>query len=336
MVWLICLALLLPTTQEPPMPPIGVIDFYGLRNVSEQQVRAALQIKEGDSLSDKPKEARRRLEALPGVAETHFNLVCCEAGKATLYVGIREKGTHSSLSFRTAPQGKVRLPSALTQVGEDFEKALTTAMLKGNAGEDDSQGHALMSDPSARAIQESFIAFAARELKIIRDVLHHSEDAEQRALAAQVIAYTNDKQAIISDLVEAMRDPAGGVRNNSMRALAVMAGSASQKTKSPLRIPARPFIALLNSIDWTDRNKSSLALLSLTEQRDPAVLAALRQSAVPALIEMARWKVAGHAYAPFFLLGRVANLPEKETQEAWEHNNRTAFIEAAAKKLQTN
>ncbi|HMZ21092.1 MAG TPA: FtsQ-type POTRA domain-containing protein, partial [Blastocatellia bacterium] len=84
--WLLFLALLLPTIQDPQIPPIGVIDFYGLHNVTEQQVRAALQIKEGDSLSDEPKDARRRLEALPGVAQARLEWVCCDNGKATLYV----------------------------------------------------------------------------------------------------------------------------------------------------------------------------------------------------------------------------------------------------------
>jgi hypothetical protein len=46
----------------------------------------------------------------------------------------------------------------------------------------------------------------------------------------------------------------------------------------------------LNPIEWTDRNKSSLALEMLTESRDPALIADLRARALPSLIEMARWK----------------------------------------------
>jgi hypothetical protein len=335
MAWLIYVAFLLPAPQDPQMPPIGVIDFYGLRTRTEQQVRAALQIKEGGTLTSEPKEAKRRLEALPGVVAASINFGCCEAGKATLYVGIAEKGA-PLIAFRPAPQGKVRLPQEVTQAGEDFQKAHMEAILKGNSGEDDSEGHMLMSDPAARAVQERFLTFAARDLKLLRDVLHQSEDAEQRALAAQVIAYAKDKQAVVNDLVEAMRDPAEGVRNNAMRALAVMAESAAQKTNHPIRIPVRPFIEMLNSVEWTDRNKSSLALLRLTKQRDPAVLSELRQKALPSLIEMARWKVSGHAYPPFFLLGRVAGFSENEIGDAWEHGDRAAFVDAAAKKAKAN
>jgi len=58
---------------------------------------------------------------------------------------------------------------------------------------------------------------------------------------------------------------------------------------------------MLNSIEWTDRNKSSLALYRLTENRDPKVLTILRRKALRSLVEMARWKTLGHARAAFTL-----------------------------------
>jgi hypothetical protein len=227
------------------------------------------------------------------------------------------------------------LPQDVIQAGADEYKALSDAILKGNSGEDDSQGHALSNDPAARAIQERFITFAARDLMLLRDVLRHSDDEDHRALAAQVIAYTANKQAVVNALVEAMRDPAGGVRNNAMRALWVMAQSKQQTTKQPIKIPVQPFINMLNSIEWTDRNKSSSALLRLTEKRDPAVLSELRRKALPSLIEMARWKSSAHAQASFILLGRIAELPEDEIFVAWERGDRASFIELAVGRIKT-
>jgi hypothetical protein len=61
--------------------------------------------------------------------------------------------------------------------------------------------------------------------------------------------------------------------------------------------------------------------------------ASLRQTALPSLVEMARWKT-GHAYMPFFLLGRVAGIPEDEIAAAWERGDRAAFIDAAVKRTQ--
>jgi hypothetical protein len=332
--WLIFLAVLLSAPQDPQFPPIGIIDFYGLRSVSERQVREALQIKEGDSLSGEPNEAKRRLESLLGVPEARIEFVCCNEGKTILFIGIREKGA-PSIQFRPTPKGKVRLPQDVIQAGEDFDKAYTEAVLKGNSSEDDSQGHALTNDPAARAVQVRFITFAGRDLNTIREVLRNSDDARHRALAAQVIAYSADKQAVVNDLVEAMRDPADGVRNNAMRSLWVMTGGVARQTGGqPVKIPFRLFSDMLNSIEWSDRNKSSLVLLRLTDKRDPAILSELRQKSLPSLIEMARWKSSGHAYAPFFLLGRVAGIPEDEITAAWERGDRAAFIDAAVKRTQ--
>jgi hypothetical protein len=329
MSWIILLALLLPAPQESQFPPIGIIDFYGLGSVSEGQVREALQIKEGDPSSVDRKEAKRRLESLPGVAEASLGFVCCDAGKAILFIGIREKGVPAP-QFRSAPQGKVRLPQDVVQAGDDLLKAISAALLKGDLREDDSQGHALSKDPAMRAIEDRYITFAARDLKLLRDVLRHSADAKHRALAAEVIAYTANKQAIVNDLVEATRDPDTGVRNNATRALLVMANSNKQTSRQQIKIPLRPFIEMLNSFEWTDRNKSSYALLALTDNRDSVILSELRQKALTSLIEMARWK--SHAYPSFFLLGRVAGFPEDEITAAWERGDRASFIEAAAKR----
>ena len=135
------------------------------------------------------------------------------------------------------------------------------------------KGHALTHYPAARAIQEQFIKFAARDLKQLRDVLHNSNNAEHRALAAELIAYTKNKQAVVGDLVAAIKDPDDDVRNNAIRALGVMA-QAQTEGKLKINIPWTPFIELLNSTVWVDRNKSSITLIRLTQKRDPCVACA--------------------------------------------------------------
>lgn len=310
-------------------PPIGIVDFYGLRSLTEQQARAALQIKEGDAGNPLPraaeKETQRRLEALLNVEQARLNFVCCEAGKVILYVGIRERGA-PTLQFRTAPKGVIRLPETIARAGEEFQNALTEAVLRGDAGEDDSQGHALFSNPNLRAIQDRFITFASQDLPRLRAVLHESSDAGHRALAAQVIAYAANKREIVKDLVYGMSDPDGVVRNDSMRSLEVLAVFAKNSPRQRINIPVQPFVEMLNSIEWTDRNKSSFALYRLTEKRDPAILSSLRKRALSSLVEMARWKSPGHAMPAFTLLGRVGKFSEEEIQKAWSSGNRESLI----------
>ena len=77
-------------------------------------------------------------------------------------------------------------------------------------------------------------------------------------------------------------------------------------------IPIDGFVGLVNSPVWTDRNKASLALLRLTESRDPEVLARLRREALASLVDMARWKSPGHASPGATILGRMAGLSEEK------------------------
>jgi hypothetical protein len=278
------------------------------------------------------REARQvemRLEALPGVSRARLNLVCCDAGKAILYVGIEERGA-SALQLRPAPQGKVRLPKDIVDAGHALERAIGNAVAKGDASEDDSQGYALSHNLAVRAIQKRYITFAAGDLSTLRDVLHNSAAGDQRAIAAHVIAYAADKRAIVPDLEYAISDVDDGVRNNAMRALALMAGFAQNHPDLKISVSPRPFVDMLNSLIWSDRNKSSMALMNLTERRDPALLADLRQHALTSLVEMARWKSKGHAWMSFIILGRIAGLPDKEILD-WEHGDPEKVIAAAMK-----
>jgi hypothetical protein len=128
-----------------------------------------------------------------------------------------------------------------------------------------------------------------------------------------------------------MTDPDEGVRNNAMRALAVLSQMTPSEGRPAPRIPPAPFIAFLNSPSWLDRNKASFALLTLTQTRDPQLLAGLRKYAMTSLVEMARWKSEGHAMPAFIILGRIGGLSEPDISDAWTRGNREAIITAASK-----
>jgi HEAT repeat protein len=166
----------------------------------------------------------------------------------------------------------------------------------------------------------------------LRVVLQSSSDATHRALAAQVLGYVTDKQAVVEDLVQGMADPSEGVRNDAMRTLLVFADTVPNADRPRPRIPAQPFIGLLNSPIWTDRNKASWALLALSASRDPELLAMLRKQTLTSLVEMARWKSAGHAQAPFMIVGRLAGYSDEAAFDMWNRGERDTVINAAIKK----
>ena len=330
LVALLALGLSLPFVSfAQDMPPIGTIDYYGIRRVSKAEVERALQIKTGAKVSKPLLRAEKRLQALPGVASAKLNFVCCDpTGKTILYVGIQETGART-LRFRVAPKENVKLPPEIVAAEQSFEDALMKAVEAGDAGEDDSQGYTLNHNPALRAVQERFIGFAARDVALLRNVLHTSSNADQRALAAEVMGYSEDHRAVVPDLEYAMSDRDYNVRNNAMRALAVIAGYANTHPSLGINIPAHPFIKMLNSLVWNDRDKAGFALRQLTENRDPAVLAELRKDALPALVEMARWKTPGHADMFCILLGRIAGLPEKTISSDLASGQKEEIIAAA-------
>jgi hypothetical protein len=313
---------------------VGIVDFYGLREITEIQVREALRIVEGDTITESTlRGAEKRVRALPGVSNARVDGVCCDNGKTTVYVGIEEKGT-PAVHFNPPPKGHTRLPDDVVRAGAAFDAAFEKAVERGDFQEDQSKGHSLMHDPGARAVQEGFVALADRYGRQLREVLRDSDKPEERALAAQVLGYASDKASVVGALSSAMRDSDADVRNNAMRALWPIAAFAQKAPDRRIQVPADPFVDLLNSLTWTDRNKSSLALMSLTERREPALLSTLRQKALPALTEMARWKSRGHAIASVMILGRAAGIPENDLTAAARIGSHATIIDTALKRLE--
>jgi hypothetical protein len=337
---------------ERDLPRIGTIDFYGLRTVTEQQVRDKLNIREGDAIpvdiedinvpmkiqrwlsGSKPVEIRRdvedRLKQIPGVARAALEMgLGAGSSKASLFVGI-EEGDAPRFDYRPLPRGSAALPNSMTAAYDQHISALETALAKGDKSldEDDSQGHALSSDPVMRAQEEKAIAFDASNLALVRTVLKDSADATQRAVAAWIMGYAPDKRAILGDLIDAARDPDDTVRNNATRAIGVIAEFASDRPELGIRIDPSPFVDMLNSLTWTDRNKATMVLSGLTENRSAEALRQLRERALPSLTEMARWNDS-HSRDGLELLGRIAGLDEKDIQSAWDRGERERIIAMA-------
>ena len=313
---------------------VGIVDFYALRQITEAQVRQVLRIAEGDTITESTlRDAEKRVRALPGVSDARVDGVCCDDGKLVVYVGLEEKGT-PAVRFTSPPKGRSRLPADVVRAGAAFDAAFEKAVGRGDFQEDQSKGHSLLHDPDARAVQEGFVTLADRYGPQLREVLRDSDRREQRALAAQILGYASDKASVVGDLSSAMRDADPDVRNNATRALWLIAAFAQKAPDRKIQVPAEPFVDLLNSLTWTDRNKASLALMSLTEPREPALLSTLRDKAVPALTEMARWKSPGHAIASVMILGRVAGIPERDLTTAAAIGSHATIVDTALKRLE--
>ena len=310
------------------IPAVGEINFYGLRKVTADRILSAAGIRQGQALPASKADAEDTIEKVPGIVLARIEAVCCEGDGAILFVGVEEKGAPHA-AFRSAPTGEPVLPQEIVNTYRDFLTAVQHAAARGSAVEDLTAGHSMMADAEPRALQEQFAAYAREHADLLRDVLRTASEPEQRAVAATVIGYVPKKPDIVNDLQYALQDPDDAVRANAIRSLVAIAVLASRQPELGIKISATWFIEMLNSIVLADRLESTKALLTLTDRSAPEVLQQIRERALSALAEMARWKTPRYALPPFILLGRAAALPDIEIQKIWRTGDRESLIKKA-------
>jgi hypothetical protein len=317
-----------PVSPEPTAPTIGIIDYYGLNKVTRDRIQKGLGFKEGDPFPASKAEVEGRLDQIPGIVESHLEAVCCDEGKIVLYVGIEERGA-VHFDLREPPEGEVTLAPEIMTLYRRYFDAFEQAVRRGSTAEDLTHGHSLMADPLVREIQLEFPAVAEAHLGELGNVLRNSADDEQRGIATFLIGYAPKKDQVAQDLQFALRDADPGVRANAARAIVALAVYARLHADSGIKLEPTWFIEMLNSLSWSDRERALRALQILTDDRDAIMLEQLRNRALPALVEMSRWKTLEHALPAFVLTGRVAGLSEQQIQDAWTRGDRESVIAAA-------
>ncbi len=296
---------------------IGEIDFYGYAGLDLDKVRSALPLREGDDFRDSDfvetlDRIRAAITKVIGKPPTDIALVCCDdQGSQMIYIGLPGKSMRM-VPYNPPPKGSARFPVGVINLYEQTMETSSQDVRKGASKEDESKGYALSSNPELRAKQLATREYATHHERLVLRVLASSEAAEQRIVAAHILGYARQSKEQIGALVRASYDADDTVRNNAIRALAVLAQSNSRVA---VRIPAEHFVAMLNSGSWTDRNKAGFLLDELSKGRDPKLLSQLRAHAVDSLIEMARWRSRGHAGTARILLGRIAGIEETRLQK---------------------
>lgn len=286
---------------------VGIIEIFGNRHVSKDTILRLLPVKEGDSIANEAMfdSIFAAIQHIPGTKSGRVDAVCCdEQGKLILYIGIVENDS-AILKWREPPGEDISLPEKMMNDYGKFFQVLVEGINLGQSGDDHSEGHSLVQYAPARAIQENFKTYAL-QLELLRRVLAFSKYEEHRAAGAQIIAYAPDKSTIIKDLIAAAEDNDETVRNNAVRALGVIANYALVHPAANLKIPADPFIKMVNSNVWYDRKKATSLLYYLTASRDPVLLNELKNRALNSLAEMAQWRNIGHSSGSYAILARIA------------------------------
>jgi hypothetical protein len=103
------------------VPRVGVIEYYGFRKVAEEKARQVLNLKPGDPIPPSKGDVEERLEEIPGIVTARLEAVCCEDGKAILFVGVEERGA-PHFTFRALPAGSAVLPQDIVDTYQKFMK----------------------------------------------------------------------------------------------------------------------------------------------------------------------------------------------------------------------
>lgn len=300
--------------QDKPIR-IGAVEFFGYAGINRDKIRGALPFQEGDRISreewtKKQAQAQQALQQATGRTPTDIAAFCCDdRGNLIVFIGLSGR----PVLYLPTPKGTARLPSSVISLYSQFLKVLEEAVGRGAAAEERSNGFALSVYPPLRAIQLKMRAYAVNNEGLIRRVLEYGGDEQHRVVASELLGYARPSRSQTTALARASRDSNSDVRNNATRALGLIAESNPQLAR---QIPPESFLEMLLSGTWTDINKASALLASLTRGRNPELLARLRQPEVlERLVEMARWRTASHASTARMTLGRIAGIEENRLQQ---------------------
>lgn len=316
---------------EDVTPRVGLIEIYGVRKVPVKKIEAAIGANPGDPLPSRA-DAEERIDKISGVLSSHVEAACCDQRNMVLYVGIQEKD-EPHVDFHPAPGGDITLSPDLADAYHKFLDNVAESIRGRNADQDLTNGYSLMADPDCRALQESFLPLAERDLHVLDRVLRESADPDQRAAAAYLLQYgprgPHTNKIIVDALQWGLLDSEASVRDNANRGLhAVMIG-AKLHPGQEIRVEPTWYIELMNSVIWSDRRNASLALVNLTDPPNLETLQLLRQRALGSVIEMARWHDLKNALPAFILAGRIAGLDDKAIDAAWISGDRETILKKA-------
>jgi hypothetical protein len=312
---------------QPLQGPVAAVDFYGSAAVDFGHLRAAFSYRVGDSFEPKVirlEDASVEFQKLIGINRFSVAPIFVPDLKGwVLYVDV-EPSEASPMVWNPAPTGTQQLTSGIVDL---YEHAMDRFANGGIfAGDDTTNGYSLSKDPIMREDELKLVDYAQAHADLVYSVLTGSKSRRDRIAAAWVGGYAAKGPEQLAALLHAVSDPDSTVRNNAIRVLAVLASTDANVAP---QIPAAPFIPMLGSLDWTDRNKAMALLTPVTAARDPRTIESLRTQAIQPLRQMSRWTYWAHSSMALVLLGRIASIPEERLQGLLAAHDAKSIIDQA-------
>ncbi len=229
---------------------------------------------------------------------------------------VEEADQDRRMPFRAPPIGEYGDPGEILALWEEYEVKGLDLMMTGSLPNDSECPvlHCLASfdHPDLAPYLVQFNEGARQYEDLLYEIAENHRDGDQRTRAILVLAHTNNPDRLLPVLGRAIYDPNGGVRNYAMRVTLQIARDAPEHDYA-----IHDLIAALDFPEATDRNKSSLTLLSLVD--DPRYRETIRDEAIPTLLRLLRMGPPNNRLPAHEILEKLSGEDfDASNHEAWE------------------
>ena len=302
---------------------ISEINYFGYESLDLPKIKAALPLHVDDEFGNYLKYhqaclfIKKAVKELTGKESTDEALIFYDK-RYVVYIGLPGR-SNQAISLLPSPTGSQVVSADLHAVYDESMQANERQLRSRDQRDKDAW----------EELRIKAKGLALKDADGLSTALRESANPKERLVAAYGLGLIAEDKSQLAALVAAGADSDHVVRNNAIRALGVILGK--QPELAPL-IPCGLFIALVNSPDWTDRNKAVFVLLGLTRSRSPVVLQKMRQACLPSLIEMTLWPK-GYSDSALTLLGRIADMSDEKIHSVIERQAASEIVTAAQAKI---
>lgn len=306
---------------KPEKVKIDGVYFFGYAGFELIKIAEAFSLKKGAVVDEEVwfekqiAELKAEIAKLTGKPATDLALINTAEGHI-VFVGIAGESNSEPTNFRAPGKEKTPAPTKVSEAYCKLMSLLPKAVAKKNQSDVDEYLQQ----------RKTLIESSKSERAALLKALDSAED-EDRVVASYALGLVASTKTELEGLVKLADDPNSTVRNNSTRELGELLMDKPELAKE---IPATRYIEMLNSPNWTDRNKAVFVLQGLSKTREPAILSEMRDKALHSLKEMCKWP-SGYSESAIELLGRIAGIPDEELKVLYNTNNSEAVFEALEK-----
>ncbi len=289
------------TTAQQPNFVLGDVFVYGTERFDATVIRSEFASEFQQLIAEMSADNDRRADRIVGQIKEQLNSrgpfaylsigtgsSVARAPNFTVFVTVdvvEEADRDRRMPFRTPPTGRYRDPDRLFRLWEEYEVRMFELMMAGSlpANGECPVLHCLpgFNHPDLMPFLDSFNEGVSRNEDVLYEIAERDRDGDHRTKAILLLAHTNNVDRLLPVLGRAIYDPNAGVRNYAMRVMIMMARNDPERN-----YPVDDLVAALDFPETTDRNKSAVTLLALSES--PIHREIIRGEALPTLLQLLR------------------------------------------------